>query len=246
MTAQDRERLAAEHVVGLLEGEERVEAERLLATDAAFQSAVVAWRRRLGELDETAPAMAVDEQLWTRIEAGLEQAPAAAPARTAVRDGVVVPSPLAVWDSLWASLRFWRTAGLAGALASLVLAVGIGVLATRDARKPVFVAVLLTDANQPAAVVNAYGSGRAELIPLTAIPVPPGRALEIWTLWDRARGPVSIGLVDEARTVRLNLENLPQTGPNQLFEITLEPATGSPTGKPTGPVLMKGTTSTAL
>jgi anti-sigma-K factor RskA len=105
---------------------------------------------------------------------------------------------------------------------------------------------LLTEQNRPAAVVNAFADGNAELIPLEAIPVPPGQALEIWTLWDRARGPVSIGLIDEARTVRLNVGNLPQTGPNQLFEITLEPATGSPTGRPTGPVLMKGTTSTAL
>jgi anti-sigma-K factor RskA len=86
----------------------------------------------------------------------------------------------------------------------------------------------------------------AELIPLEAINVPPDRALEIWTLWDRAVGPRSIGLINEARTLRLNLENLPKPAPNQLFEITLEPKTGSPTGRPTGPILMKGTTSTAL
>lgn len=79
-----------------------------------------------------------------------------------------------------------------------------------------------------------------------SIEVPPDKALEIWTLWDRAVGPRSIGLLDRPRTLRLNLENLPKTGPNQLFEITLEPRTGSPTGRPTGPILMKGTTSTAL
>jgi anti-sigma-K factor RskA len=76
--------------------------------------------------------------------------------------------------------------------------------------------------------------------------VPPDRALQIWTLWDRARGPVSVGLIRQARSLQLNVIDLPRTGPDQLFEITLEPSSGSPTGRPTGPILMKGTTATAL
>ena len=136
---------------------------------------------------------------------------------------------------------------MAGAAAALVLGFGLAVLATRDGRTPVLVAVLIKEGTtQPGAVVHAFANGQAELIPLEAIDVPPDRALEIWTLWDRAVGPRSIGLLDQARSVRLNLENLPKPGPNQLFEITLEPKTGSPTGRPTGPILMKGLTSTAL
>ena len=84
------------------------------------------------------------------------------------------------------------------------------------------------------------------MIPLTEIDVPPGRALEIWTLWDPKVGPRSVGLIDSARTTTLNLNNLPTTGPRQLFEITLEPAGGSPSGRPTGPILYKGTTARAL
>jgi anti-sigma-K factor RskA len=120
--------------------------------------------------------------------------------------------------------------------------------ATREAfRKPVYVAVLVKDdTRQPGAVVNAFADGRVEMIPLTDINVPPGRALEIWTLWDRNVGPRSVGLIDRAQTVRLNLDKLPPTGPDQLFEITLEPAGGSPTGRPTGPILFKGTTSRPL
>jgi anti-sigma-K factor RskA len=109
------------------------------------------------------------------------------------------------------------------------------------------IAVLVKEGtNQPGAIVNAFAGGAVELVPLESIDVPPDRALEIWTLWDKTVGPRSVGLVHQARSVRLNLHNLPRTGPNQLFEITLEPATGSPTGRPTGPILMKGTTATAL
>lgn len=133
-----------------------------------------------------------------------------------------------------------------GALATLVLAIAAGLLWQQRATTPVFVAILVTDANRPAAVVNAFADGRAELVPLDAIAVPPDRALEIWTLWDRARGPVSVGLIDAARSVQLRVEDLPRTRPDQLFEITLEPRGGSPIGRPTGPILMKGNAQRAL
>jgi anti-sigma-K factor RskA len=240
----EHERLAAEYVMGLLDGDERHTAERLSEDDVDFQAAVARWQAQLTELDATAAPVAPGDELWSRIETGLDRAPS--PLRVEDPALPVIPSPRAAFAALWRSLPFWRIAGIAGAFASLLLALGVGLLATRAAREPVLIAVLLTEQNRPAAVVNAFANGSAELIPLEAIPVPAGQALEIWTLWDRARGPVSIGLIDQARTVRLNVGNLPRTGPNQLFEITLEPATGSPTGRPTGPVLMKGTTSTAL
>jgi anti-sigma-K factor RskA len=240
----EQERLAAEYVIGLLDGDERRIAERLSEEDGDFHAAVAQWQARLAEIDATAAPVLPEGALWSRIETGLAQAPA--PMRIEDPRPVAIPSPGTAFAALWRSLPFWRITGIAGAVASLVLAFGVGLLATRAAREPVLIAVLLTEQNRPAAVVNAFANGNAELIPLEPIPVPPGRALEIWTLWDRVRGPVSIGLIDHARTVRLNVSALPQTGPNQLFEITLEPATGSPTGRPTGPVLMKGTTSPAL
>jgi anti-sigma-K factor RskA len=240
----DLDRLAAEHVLGLLDGEECARADRLLATDAVFVQAVARWRERLAELDETATPRPPAEALWRRIENNL--APAQ-PVRASDPTPVVVPDPFSAFKALWRNLAFWRVAGLASAAAALLLAIGLATVATQRPRTPVLVAVLLSEGtSRPAAVVNAFADGRAELIPLEAINVPPDRALEIWTLWDRAVGPRSIGLINEARTLRLNLENLPKPAPNQLFEITLEPKTGSPTGRPTGPILMKGTTSTAL
>jgi anti-sigma-K factor RskA len=241
----EMDRLAAEHVLGLLEGEEAELAVRRLASEPAFADAVEGWRRRFLELDLVTPPAVPTPELWARIEAGLARAERPA-ARPVDPTPVVVPDPRNAFRALWHSLAFWRYAGIASALAALLLALGLGFFADRAARTPVLVAVLLTETgNRPAAVVNAFADGRAELVPLESIPVPPGRALEIWTLWDRARGPVSIGLIDQARTVRLDLRNLPR-GPNQLFEITLEPASGSPTGRPTGPILMKGLSATTL
>lgn len=245
MNPEETDRLAAEYVLGLVEGEDRARAETLSLSDPAFQAAVAAWRERFAVLDETVAAVPVPDALWSRIDASLGSTDRAAAVPTTP---VVIPDPSAAFRALWRSLGFWRATGLASAVTAALLAIGLGVLATRTAQTPVLVAVLLTEGGgaRPAAVVNAFADGRAELVPLERIPVPSGRVLEIWTLWDRAVGPRSIGLLDQARSVHLNLENLPKPGPNQLFEITLEPAGGSPTGRPTGPILMKGTTSTAI
>ncbi|WP_181706603.1 anti-sigma factor [Chthonobacter rhizosphaerae] len=241
MTSDLHDRLAAEHVLGLLEGAEQDLAEALLAEDPAFARLVEDWRGRLAELDATAAPEAPPPALWSRIEAGLEDR----------RPVETTPSPAAPRrpaerPSLWNCASFWRPLGLAAAAASLVLAVALGVTVERAGRAPALVTVMLSADNRPAAVVNTYPDGRTELVPLTQVPVPEGKSLQVWTLWDRERGPVSVGLLDALRSIELGLSSLPAPAVDQLFEITLEPEGGSPTGRPTGPILMKGTANRAL
>ncbi|WP_262271560.1 anti-sigma factor [Microvirga yunnanensis] len=240
----DRNRLAAEYVLGLLESEELREAERLAERDPEFQMAVLQWQSRFAEINETASPVPVPETLWHRIEADLgEQAP---PRLTVDSTPVAVPSPATTVLALWHSLRFWRMAGLAGAFASLLLALGAGVLASRAAREPVLIAVLLTDESRPAAVVNAFANGRAEFIPLQGLEIPAGRALEIWAIPGANQNPISVGVIHELRSLRLNLDRLPRLRPDQVIAVSVEPPQGSPTGQPTGPVIVKGNASTAL
>jgi anti-sigma-K factor RskA len=238
----DIDRLAAEHVLGLLEGEDAARAERLLASDRHFESLVATWRNRFAEVDDLATSLPSGEALWARIEAGLEAPSAEASAEPRP---VLVPNPRAAFTALWRSLPFWRVAGLASAAAALALAVGLALLASRPERSPALIVVLLNESNRPAAVVNAFADGRAEFVPIQGLTIPHGHALELWTF---AKGPnappVSVGLVNQPRTARL--ERVPRPAPDQLFAISVEPAGGSPTGQPTGPVLMKGTASTPL
>lgn len=237
--AQDHEVIAGEYVLGLLDGAEMQLFEQRMNDESALGAAVQRWRSRLAPIDATAGRLEPSAGLWQRIESGLE--PVAAP-RPLVAAPAASASRLRDW---WESLWLWRSAALAGAAAAIVLAVSLGAAVDRARRQPVMVAVLLTDSNVAAAVVNTFADGRVELLPLQDIAVPEGRALQIWTLWDRATGPRSVGLVDRARTVALRLDNLP-LGANQLFEITVEPASGSPTGRPTGPIVAKGLTARSL
>lgn len=235
MSADERDRLASEYVLGLLDAEEMRRCEERLARDAGLAVQVELWRARLAELDATAAPVTPDPALWPRIEAAL-----AVPAPKAARPAPARPSRLATW---WESVSLWRGYGLAASAALVLLALGVVHLARQAAQAPVLVAVLISDQNQPAAVVNAFRDGRTELLALSALKAPEGKSLQVWTLWDRERGPVSVGLLEAMRNVELSVEGLPAPAAEQLYEVTLEPAGGSPTGRPTGPILMKGNAS---
>lgn len=237
---RDDRLLAAEFVVGLLDAETRAAAERRLASDAAFARDVAAWQKHFAAFDDTADAVVPADDLWRRIEAGMA---AAAPAAQVTPPGLL--------RRLWNSLGALRIAALSGTAAAVAFAL-VAVVSLRHAdevaaRKPVYVAILVDDATRQAgAIVNAFADGRVEMIPLVDMTVPAGRTLQVWTLWNREVGPRSVGLLDRARATPLDLQRLPTTAADQLFEITLEPAGGSPTGRPTGPILYKGTTARTL
>jgi anti-sigma-K factor RskA len=220
--------LAGEYVLGLLEGGDLETFERRLTRENKLQQDVDYWRARFADLDEVTDAQAASGDLWGRIERSIAE-----PRRARTVAG---PS----WsERLWWSLGFWRGASFAGAAASLLLAVSVGLLAGRATPQPVIVAVLQTDQALPGAIVEAFGDGSITVVPLKDIVVPEGKALEVWTLFDKERGPVSLGLIGRAERARFQTGGLPARE-EQLYEITLEPATGSPIGRPTGPVLMKG------
>ncbi|MFM9975822.1 MAG: anti-sigma factor domain-containing protein [Beijerinckiaceae bacterium] len=231
--------LAVDFVLGLTDGAEKIRAERWFETDEVFATIVYTCREKMTEIDRTAPEQKHTSLTWEGLEKALDPRSAIPAVQAQVRrEG---------WFSgLWESLGFWRPAAMATGFATILLAVGLVGQMLQPAAQPVYVAVLQTGEGRSAAVVNAYADGTVTLVPLESIGVPEGRILEVWTLQTREQGPVSIGRMDRARTLKLDLKSLNRPDAGHLFEITVEPTGGSPTGKPTGPILMKGLTSTAL
>lgn len=226
---------AGEYVAGLMTAEELEVFERRIATDAEARRAVADWREKLLVLDETAAPVAPSESLWPRIEAAVGKALPAAAGR---------PGWLA---RVWADVAALRFAALAGVAAALLLAVVLITQPFGGAQAPVVVAVLnAPNTSEAGAIVEAYADGRIRVVPLRAIPVPDGRTLQVWTLWDRQVGPRSVGLMPVARQSDYRTTGMPRPVDSQLYEITLEPAGGSPTGRPTGPILYVGRGSAPL
>jgi anti-sigma-K factor RskA len=248
----DPQAIAMDVALGLVREDE---VEPATIADPAFQVALADWRTRLASLDDTATPIAPSPMLWPKLSTSLALSQATPQPEAQVRTAParIQPPRPSIGNAepgflmgLWENLSFWRGVGFAGAAASVALAAGLVVMSERASRKPIFVAVLMTEQNETAAIVNAFADGTAELVPTRNFAVPAGKAIEIWTLWDRQVGPRSIGLIEKARTIKLDLRHLPKTKSGQLFEMTLEPSTGSPTGRPTGPILTKGATEVAL
>lgn len=232
---------AGEYVLGVMEGAERAAFEARLGAEPALARLVAAERDRFLALDLTADGPPPNETVWARIEAGL-----AAPAANVVpfvRPARAEPRAER-GDAMAGGLdrrAFWRGAAAAGLLG--FVAVGAVAFGLR-AQPPRLVVVLLNERAEPVSIVEALDDRRIRVVPLKAIEVPAGRTLQVWTLPDPATGPVSMGLLETVRATLLEGPTLPAPRANQLYEITLEPAGGSPTGRPTGPIIGKGFANT--
>lgn len=151
-------------------------------------------------------------------------------------------APAPGWRRWWDDVRLWRGLSAGAVAATLVLAVTPAwqEQAQPEAR-PAYMVVLVAPQERTAGYVVQTSSNRQlRLTPLQGVQVPGGKSLQFWTKGSDWRAPVSLGLVQPGQPLTLALDRLPPVQPDQLFEITLEPEAGSPTGKPTGPVLYTG------
>ena len=225
--ADDLQHLAGEYVLGTLDGAQRRDVERRLPLEPALRAAVDGWEARLLPLTALAGEQQPSPQLWPRIAGSV-----AAYGAPATADG---------WGNWWNSLRLWRGLTVAGFTAASVF----GLLAARPAPPgvgaPAFMVVLVGPQDKaPGWVVQASLDRRLTLTPLRGDAPPSRKAYQFWTKGADWARPVSLGLVQPGAPVQVALDALPPLQADQLFEITLEPETGSPTGKPTGPILYIG------
>ena len=123
---------------------------------------------------------------------------------------------------------------IAGAGAAAALAVAVILVLPSQSVKPELTASLAADA-QILAFNASYVDGTLTLARTSGTDAVSGRDYELWVIVGEA-APVSLGVINAA-TTSLSLDAL---APGSVLAITLEPAGGSPTGGPTGPVLISG------
>ncbi|KPF41311.1 anti-sigma factor [Rhizobium sp. AAP43] len=221
-------------VLGLMDDSERAKAERDIDTDHAFAREVGAARDRFLELDLAGPAASVPADLWTRIEQRLGATNAEKPVDAATSPAPSRPEPM---NDNWT--HRWRGIALSAIAASLLLVASL-TYTVLSSPEPQVIAVLMNAEGQPVVMIEDFGNDSAKVVPLVDVSVPADRSLQVWTLPSADLGPVSLGVLDGWNTVTLDGPALPSPQETQLYEITIEPAGGSPTGRPTGPILGKG------
>lgn len=235
MSGDDLDILTDEYVLGLLDEAEAGEVERQLAAEPLLRAALERSRRRYLALDLGARPLPTPEGLWDRIadrlgEAGLD-APPRLPKPVIRAEPANLPHPPRSW------LRRHLATGIAAGVGLF-----LGAVLGREALQPdpVVLTVLVNAAGAPLAVVEDFGDAQARVRFVAEVVVPEGRQMQVWTLPSAETGPVSLGLLQGPAGQLLRGPDLPPPAQGQLYEITLEQIGGSPTGRPTGPVVAKG------
>jgi anti-sigma-K factor RskA len=233
MTDRSLDLLIDEVVLGLAGDADIARLDELARQDPDIAVRLEQARQRFGALDDTADVLPLPDGLWARVEARLD-----APEQQ-VAEAKAAPDNLIDLDTLRQSVGRWRRAALGGLAAAMLLAVVLG-WSVLSQPGPVVVAVLLDDRGEAIALVESGRDNTTQITLLERPDMPSNQVMQVWTKPDDDGPPVSLGLLSTGRSDTLTIEGLPTPSPRQLYEITLEPAGGSPTNLPTGPIFGKG------
>jgi anti-sigma-K factor RskA len=245
--------LASSHALGTLRGGARRRFETLAREHPSLRAAALLWQSRLASLNELQPAVPPGPTVWTRID-NLLDAEAEADAMAAARHTPrLAPTPPTGWLH---RLGLWRGLSAAGALATVVL--GVGLLSSQTQRAHLgtqlasvqqqlqntpqisYVAVLADGQAAPSMLVTFDPKNKRLVLQRVGGYQEAGdRSLQLWAL-PPGQAPRSLGVLGRDKLLQLTAaEGDVQQVP--ALAISLEPQGGVPSaGGPTGPVLFSG------
>lgn len=237
---QERNLLAAEYSLGLLDGSDLANAQRLMLSDRSFAEAVELWSIRLAPLTDEVLPVEPDEGVWTRIEQSLDE-PDEVRSEQAGADIVVLRRRLSLWRNI--------AAGAGAIAASLAL-----FISTRETLEPpvpvqapraVLMASLSSESTGTSLSVAYDDQSRTLLVTPGVLRDVAGREHELWVIPAGGK-PVSLGLVRPGAPQRLNVpvRLAADFRDHSTIAVSVEPVGGSQTGQPTGPVIAAGELST--
>lgn len=236
--------LAAEYVLGTLQGRARARFRRLLAQNRELHAIVAWWEQRLAGLAGRIAPVAPRERVWTAIDLAIN-----APNTVTLR-----PAPVQ------RRVDPWRVWALVSTAASMLLALGLWqqlqqapqlievpkIVAVERASPLPYVAMLQPQKSEARWKVSIYperglmkvsASGRYNMN-------VDQQSLELWMV--EAGGPRSLGVLPNQGEAEMKLPAGVKMEGDVTLAISVEPHGGSPTGAPTGPVILAASAVRAL
>jgi len=214
--------LSARYVAGTMGQLARARFERYCQHSPLARRAVLDWQQHLQPLIQQVKPVQPPRRVWREINR---------------RIGATQSSRSHNLSWLWPL----ATATLAAVALSLI------VLLVRDPPSLSYVAAVTSEQGQ---VVWSVAIDDADQLSVNAAAVPPladDQTHELWVLPANGSDPISLGLIPQTGQQTLPLSNRQRQaliGANTLA-VSIEPAGGSPTGVPTGPVVFTATLTAA-
>lgn len=229
------EELAAEFVVGTLDGEERAAVNQRRREDGVLDAAIVRWEQRLAPLLETVDPVTPPERLLEKIQQQLQLGD--------VSGASTVISLAQHKEKVAAGARPWKLA--TGAMTALAACLA-GFIVFSAPHVPdmsaKYVAVLQKESEKPAFLMTIDMKSHMCAIKTVTSPPEPDKSYELWMVHDTFEKPKSMGLIakNDMEVMPMSRDIEPDLYMDATFAVTLEPAGGSPTGQPTGPIKYAG------
>ena len=222
-----RDKLAAEYVLGTMSARARRRFEFHLRSNPQLRRSVAQWQTRLTPLTEALAPIEPPARVWRAIKARLQSARS---------------------TRAWEKLSFWRLSSVATGLLALALIVFVALpgppVSFDDGRMVVVMNDLAT--SKPAMTASwepgRRGGRTLRIRVIGHAEMAPNTSWELWMLPGGDQKPVSLGLITthETQIVRIPASLAARLDAAHGLAMSVEPASGSPTGLPTGPVLYAG------
>jgi anti-sigma-K factor RskA len=236
------EALALEWALGVLDEPARAAAEARRQAEPAFAALCAHWAASLAPLSDDVKPVKPSRAVWEAIEAEI-----APPAFV----GTEEKAPSRPRTSVWSSLALWRTATAGFAALALALLVAqptqtIIVQAPPSATSGNLLTTTLSAEGGGALATAQLDTERREVILAPVTEASSGdRVPELWLIPADGR-PRSLGVISLGGAQRVTVPEtvLQLVAEGATLAVSLEPAGGSPTGAPTGPVVATGKLAT--
>ncbi|RUV80208.1 anti-sigma factor, partial [Mesorhizobium sp. M1A.F.Ca.IN.022.07.1.1] len=214
-------------VLGVLAADERQIASRRIDTEAGFARLVDAWEAHFAPIAAAYPAVEPPASVKAAID------------RRLFASSVV--NSTAPSTGLLGSLAFWR--GLAAAaLAALAVFAALPLVNPPLPQPETRLVASLAADNSNVKYLAVYDAARQEVgLSHVSGERGVGKDFELWMIEGKT-APVSMGVIPAGQTARMAVTPAVQEKLAQgaVLAVSLEPAGGSPTGQPTGPVVAAG------
>ncbi len=225
-----RDGLAAEYVLGTMPARARRRFETQLKTSPSLRGVVSEWEARLTPMATEVPGLEPPRRVWQQIQARI--------------NGGRAPARPINW---WNNAGFWRAATGIVTVALVTLSFFLPAVKPPATESSMMVVVMDDMQTRSPAMTVSWEPGEAKqkLLRLRVIghaEMAPDTAWELWMLPGGDKPPVSLGLIT---THELQTLPVPPHLGDSLDDawglgMTVEPAGGSPLGKPTNPMLYMG------
>jgi len=229
--ARLKQMLSAEYALGTLSGLPRQRFSRLLKTRPDLQQEVRFWEARLAPLLGKLPPKAPRDLVWAAIDRQIN----------AQNTQSTLPPAKTRSAALW---QTWAVAASAAAVALSVqlykqmnLPLPAPKIITVE-QKPAFVAMLQAPKSDAVWLVSLSPDRQQISVVASGNYAVDQKSLELWILGDEGKAPVSLGLLPEHGDRRLTMPAGLKMPGKPILAVSVVPQGGSPTGLPTGPVIL--------